>query len=181
MAFDNGIKPGAQTPLCWRRTCRHWFGLQVFVGFGTEPGRTDGEKDEVLVAQAGDALAAAGWNQYHVARSDGLGGQAADLHPAGAGQNDIALRRPCKVVPPGGDAGPNAGPRDRYPGVRVGVRELVDMAAFGGEEFGFRVHGSYCFAHAGSRVERDQRSRRSGAFVGRAGCRIIPVAPLISR
>lgn len=72
-----------------------------------EPGRTDGEKDEVFVAQAGDALAAAGWNEYHVARSDSLGGQAADLHLARAGQNDIALRRfrceqayPCTLPVP---------------------------------------------------------------------------------
>jgi len=166
MAFDNGIKPGAQTPLCWRRTCRHWFGLQVFVGFGTEPGRTDGEKDEVLVAQAGDALAAARWNEYHLAWGDSLRGKVADLHFALAGQNDIALRYSCQAVPPGGNAGSNAGSCDRCFGVRVAVREFIDIAVFRCVELGLRDHGSYFFAHTGSRVESDQRGRGSESFTG---------------
>jgi hypothetical protein len=164
MVIDHSMKSRAPTSLCGCQTCRCWIGIHVFIDLGTEPGRTDGEKDEVLVAQTGDTLAAAGWNEYDIARVDALSGQGADLHPAGAGENDIALRGSGKAVPTGGNAGPNAGPRDRSFRVRLAVREFINMAAFGREEFGLRVHGSYFFAHAGSRIECDQRSRRSAAF-----------------
>ena len=154
------------TPVCGCRNCRHWTGIHVFVSPGTEPGRTDSEKNEILITQAGDALAASGWNEYDVAWSNSLPGKVADLYLARAGQNDIALCRSSKAVPPGSDTRTNASPRDRYPWIRVAVRELVDMAAFGCVELGLRYHRSYFFVHAGSRVAGNLRGRGSASLIG---------------
>src|SRR5262245_53872662 len=102
--------------------------IDVVVGLRSKSRRADREKDEVLVAQARNALAAACWNQYDVARRDVLWRKIANLDPAGARKQHVPLRRSIQAVPPGGRTRRNSGSGDGKFGVGGVVGQFVDEA-----------------------------------------------------
>ena len=86
--------------------------LEVAVGLRAEARRAEAVEHQVRGAGVGDALGDAGGDQHAVAGADRRG-LAADLDDAMAGEDDVALDGAGDGVKPGGDAGRDAGERER--------------------------------------------------------------------
>jgi len=152
--FERGNEGDSLSPL---------MGVDGFIRLRTKPWGADGQKDEILTPQAGYALATPGRNEHHIPRRHVLWREVSDLHLACSGKKHISLGDSRKTVPAGGDTGANPGARDRRFRIRLDVRKLIDIAAFGCVELGFWNHASYFLVHAASGIEGGQ-SRAGGAL-----------------
>jgi len=116
--------------------------LGIHVDRFQKMGITDHEKDQVVLADIGDALVCVGGDAYDVAGVDFGRCIVADFDEAGSREHDVAFKGAFEAMEAGFFAGFHAGAGERNFRVHIGARHFEYVATFFKEVFA-------CFVRAG--------------------------------